>query len=230
MLRTPKFKETLLYTFFEPLVQQVKMQGAVRSFLSHGNVVKTAVLQQIRVANPHMRPAMLSRFSTSASSVNMEEHGFESTTIDDILKAKGKSADGSWLWCTTEDTVYDAVQSMTQHNVGALVVVKPAEQNSIAGIITERDYLRKIIVQGRSSKSTKVGDIMTEENKLITVTPDTKVLRAMQLMTDNRIRHIPVIDDKGMKGMVSIGDVVRAVVSEHREELDRLNAYIQGGY
>uniref|UniRef100_A0A0A0KG88 CBS domain-containing protein n=1 Tax=Cucumis sativus TaxID=3659 RepID=A0A0A0KG88_CUCSA len=226
------------------------MQGAVRSFLSHGNVVKTAVLQQIRVANPHMRPAMLSRFSTSASSANIEEHGFESTTIDDILKAKGKSADGSWLWCTTEDSVYDAVQSMTQHNVGALVVVKPAEQNSIAGIITERDYLRKIIVQGRSSKSTKVGDIMTEEphktwerrmamticfglclqNKLITVTPDTKVLLAMQLMTDNRIRHIPVIDEKGMKGMVSIGDVVRAVVSEHREELDRLNAYIQGGY
>ncbi|KAL6203639.1 hypothetical protein ACLB2K_027339 [Fragaria x ananassa] len=91
-------------------------------------------------------------------------------------------------------------------------------------------YLRKIIVQGRSSKSTKVGDIMTEENKLITVTPDTKVLRAMQLMTDNRIRHIPVIDDRGMLGMVSIGDVVRAVVSEHREELDRLNAFIQGGY
>ncbi|KAJ6383268.1 hypothetical protein OIU78_026702 [Salix suchowensis] len=91
-------------------------------------------------------------------------------------------------------------------------------------------YLRKIIVQGRSSKSTKVGDIMTEENKLITVTPDTKVLKAMQLMTDKRIRHIPVIDDKDMIGMVSIGDVVRAVVSEHREELDRLNAYIQGGY
>lgn len=85
-------------------------------------------------------------------------------------------------------------------------------------------------MQGRSSKSTKVGDIMTEENKLITVTHDTKVLKAMQLMTDRRIRHIPVIDDKGMVGMVSIGDVVRAVVSEYREELDRLNAYIQGGY
>ncbi|KAG7035332.1 CBS domain-containing protein CBSX3, mitochondrial, partial [Cucurbita argyrosperma subsp. argyrosperma] len=220
---------SLLYNV-KRLFLQVKMQGAVRSFLSHGNVVKTAVLQQIRLANPQMRPAMFSCFTTSANSANMEEHGFESTTIDDILKAKGKSADGSWLWCTTDDTVYDAVQSMTQHNVGALVVVKPAEQNSIAGIITERDYLRKIIVQGRSSKSTKVGDIMTEENKLITVTPDTKVLRAMQLMTDNRIRHIPVIDDKGMKGMVSIGDVVRAVVSEHREELNRLNAFIQGGY
>ncbi|XP_021273803.1 CBS domain-containing protein CBSX3, mitochondrial [Herrania umbratica] len=205
------------------------MKGAVQAFLLHGNTVKNAVMQRIRVVNPVKRPIIFSRFE-SVSSARMEEHGFESTTIADILKAKGKGADGSWLWCTTDDTVYNAVKSMTQHNVGALVVVKPGEQESIAGIITERDYLRKIIVQGRSSKSTKVGDIMTEENKLITVTSETKVLRAMQLMTDNRIRHIPVIDEKGMVGMVSIGDVVRAVVIEHREELDRLNAYIQGGY
>ncbi|GAV73434.1 CBS domain-containing protein [Cephalotus follicularis] len=205
------------------------MQGAIQAFVLNGNVVKNAVLQRMRVVCPVMRPILFSRFE-SVSSAHIEEHGFESTTISDILKAKGKIADGSWLWCTTNDTVYDAVKSMTQHNVGALVVVKPGEQGSIAGIITERDYLRKIIVQGRSSKATKVGDIMTEENKLITVTPDTKVLLAMQLMTDKRIRHIPVIGDKGMVGMVSIGDVVRAVVSEHREELDRLNAYIQGGY
>ncbi|XVF15044.1 hypothetical protein REPUB_Repub09cG0115600 [Reevesia pubescens] len=174
-----------------------------------------------------MRPIM---FSKSFSSSSMEEHGFESTTSDDMLKAKGKGADGSWLGCTTDDTVYNAAKSMTRHNAGALVVVKPGKQKSIAGIITERDYLRKIIVHGRSSKSTKVGDIMTEENKLITVTPETKVLCAIQLMTDNRFRHIPVIDDKEMVGMVSIGDVVRAVVVEHREELDRLSAYIQGGY
>ncbi|KAJ6808723.1 CBS domain-containing protein CBSX3, mitochondrial [Iris pallida] len=205
------------------------MQGAIQAIRSRGNVLRHAVLQHVRVLNPIMRPAIFSR-SESVSSARLEEHGFESTTISDILKLKGKSADGSWLWCTTEDTVYDAVKSMTHHNVGALVVVKPDGEKSVAGIITERDYLRKIIVQGRSSKSTKVGDIMTEENKLITVTPDTKVLRAMQLMTDNRIRHIPVIDDKVMIGMVSIGDVVRAVVSEHREELNRLNAYIQGGY
>ncbi|CAK7323458.1 unnamed protein product [Dovyalis caffra] len=205
------------------------MQGTIRAYLTHGNVVKDALLQHVRVLSPLLRPNVFCRFE-SVSSALIEEHGFESTRITDILKAKGKSADGSWLWCTTDDTVYDAVKSMTQHNVGALVVVKPGQQKSIAGIITERDYLRKIIVQGRSSKSTKVGDIMTEENKLITVTPDTKVLKAMQLMTDNRIRHIPVIDDKEMIGMVSIGDVVRAVVSEHREELDRLNAYIQGGY
>lgn len=205
------------------------MQRTFQTISSCGNILKGAVLQHIRLDNAVMRPALISRFE-SVSSARMEEHGFESTTISDVLTAKGKNADGSWLWCTIDDTVYDAVKSMTQHNVGALVVVKPGEQKSIAGIITERDYLRKIIVQGRSSKSTKVGDIMTEENKLITVTPDTKVLRAMQLMTDNRIRHIPVIDDKTMIGMVSIGDVVRAVVSEHREELDRLNAFIQGGY
>lgn len=205
------------------------MLGGIRGFLSNGSVVKNAVLKRISLVNPLFQPAVLSRFQ-SATSPQMEEHGFESTTIADILKGKGKSADGSWLWCTTDETVYDAVKSMTQHNVGALVVVKPGEDKSIAGIITERDYLRKIIVQGRSSKSTKVGDIMTEENKLITVNPGTKVLVAMQLMTDNRIRHIPVIDERGMIGMVSIGDVVRAVVSEHRQELDRLNAYIQGGY
>ncbi|KAH1263088.1 CBS domain-containing protein CBSX3, mitochondrial [Glycine max] len=211
------------------LVLTAKMQGGMRSFLSHGNVIRNAVLQRVRMVNPLLQTIASSRFE-SVTPARIEEHGFESTTISDILNDKGKGADGSWLWCTTDDTVYDAVKSMTQNNVGALVVVKSDANKAIAGIITERDYLRKIIVQGRSSKSTKVGDIMTEENKLITVTPDTKVLQAMQLMTDNRIRHIPVIDEKGMIGMVSIGDVVRAVVREHRQEVERLNAFIQGGY
>lgn len=88
------------------------MQGAIQSFLSHGNVVKTAVLQRIRLINPMLRPVVFSR-SESVSSARMEEHGFESTTISDILKAKGKGADGSWLWCTTDDSVYDAVQSVS---------------------------------------------------------------------------------------------------------------------
>ncbi|CAN6467539.1 unnamed protein product [Victoria cruziana] len=206
------------------------MQGVIRAVQSHGCVLRRAVLSHVRLLQPAVRPPASLTQTSSLTSSGLEEKEFESTTIADILKAKGKGADGSWLWCTTEDTVYDAVKSMTQNNVGALLVVKPGEQKTIAGIITERDYLRKIIVQGRSSKTTNVGDIMTEENKLITVTSDTKVLRAMQLMTDNRIRHIPVIDGKDMVGMVSIGDVVRAVVNEHREELDRLNAFIQGGY
>ncbi|KAF3794387.1 CBS domain-containing protein [Nymphaea thermarum] len=206
------------------------MQGVIRAVQSHGSVLRLAVLSHVHLLQPAVRPPALLSQSSSLTSGRLEEKEFESTTIADVLKAKGKGADGSWLWCTTQDTVYEAVKSMTQNNVGALLVVKPGEQKTLAGIITERDYLRKIIVQGRSSKTTNVGDIMTEENKLITVTSDTKVLRAMQLMTDNRIRHIPVIDGKDMVGMVSIGDVVRAVVSEHREELDRLNAFIQGGY
>ncbi|KAL6843580.1 hypothetical protein ACP4OV_026642 [Aristida adscensionis] len=206
-----------------------KMQRAMQAIGSHGSVLKSAVLRHVSAPKPAMLPAAFSRF-LSASPASLEERGFETATVSDVLKSKGKGADGSWLWCTTEDSVYDAVKSMTQHNVGALMVVKPGQDKSIAGIVTERDYLRKIIVQGRSSKSTKVGDIMTEENKLITVKPDTRVLQAMQLMTENRIRHIPVIDGTGMLGMVSIGDVVRAVVTEHREELNRLNAYIQGGY
>ncbi|CAA6663701.1 unnamed protein product [Spirodela intermedia] len=167
--------------------------------------------------------------SAATSGAKLEETGFESTTIADILKAKGKGADGSWLWCTTEDTVYEAVKSMTQNNVGALVVVKPGEVKSLAGIITERDYLRKIIVQGRSSKSTKVGDIMTEENKLITVTPDTKVLQAMQLMTEAYLGISRWSTASGMAGMV-----VRRRRPSRGERaqggLSRLNAYIPGGY
>ncbi|KAK1581562.1 hypothetical protein Q3G72_006996 [Acer saccharum] len=234
------------------------MQRAVRSLFSNGNAEKTAVLERFRVANPMMlRPVVFSWFQ-SALSAPMEEHGFESTWIADVLKAKGKGADGSWLWCATDDSVYDAVKS---HNVGALVIVKPGEKiqlresslRELCEIVIQlyeiimlclslcphlhsplhrclQDYIRNIIMQGRSSKSTKVGDIMTEENKQITVKPDTKVLIAMQLMTDNLITHTPAIDDKEMIVMVSIADVVRAVISEHREELDRLTAYIQGGY
>ncbi|PIA46986.1 hypothetical protein AQUCO_01400008v1 [Aquilegia coerulea] len=136
------------------------MQGATQAIRFHANILKHSILQRIRLA---ATPPLFHHIQSFSSAARIEEHGFESTTISDVLNAKGKSADGSWLWCTTDDTVYDAVKSMTQHNVGALVVVKPGEQYSIAGIITERDYLRKIIVQGRSSKSTKVGDIMTEE-------------------------------------------------------------------
>lgn len=207
------------------------MQGLARLVQAQGRAVTGSVLQHVRVSGSAFSSGIQTRQeSGQPSKEGLEEHGFESTTIQDILKEKGQKADGSWLWCTVDDTVYDAVKSMTANNVGALLVIKAGEKKALAGIITERDYLRKIIVQGRSSKTTKVGDIMTEENKLVTVSPDTKVLRAMELMTDNRIRHIPVVENKEMKGMVSIGDVVRAVVDEHREELQRLSSYIQGGY
>ena len=85
------------------------MQGGIRTILSQGNLFKNAVLQRVRVVNPVVR---LQERHESVSTARIEEHGFESTTISDILKGKGKSADGSWLWCTTDDTVYDAVKSV----------------------------------------------------------------------------------------------------------------------
>ncbi|CAN1290490.1 CBS domain-containing protein CBSX3, mitochondrial [Linum perenne] len=125
------------------------MQGAIGAFYSRARVVKTTLLQHVRVLNPALRPLIFSRSESVSSAARIEEHGFEHTTISDVLSAKDLRLG------------FDLYLQMTQHNVGSLVVVKPGEQKSIAGIITERDYLRKIIVQGRSSKMTKVGDIMT---------------------------------------------------------------------
>jgi hypothetical protein len=149
-------------------LKQTKMQRAIQAIGSHGSVLKSAVLKHVSLSKPAVLPAVFPRFM-SVSSAQIEESGFESGTIADILKSKGKSADGSWLWCTTDDTVYDAVKSvrfptghisrfignfllrvtkefeqMTQHNVGALVVVKPGQDKSIAGIVTERGKLLSI--------------------------------------------------------------------------------------
>ena len=87
------------------------MQRGIRAILSHGSVLKNSVLQNVRLVNPVIRPLLFPRYE-SVSSALIEEHGFESTTISDILKGKGKQADGSWLWCTMDDSVYDAVKSV----------------------------------------------------------------------------------------------------------------------
>ncbi|KAG8632445.1 CBS domain-containing protein CBSX3, mitochondrial isoform X2 [Manihot esculenta] len=164
------------------------------------------------------RKNIFSRFGCVTSSTTMPEKGLENLTVADVLMTKGEDKTGSWLWCRTNDTVYDAVNNMAKNNIGSLVVLKPEEQH-IAGIITERDYLRKIIAQGRSSKYTRVGEIMTDESKLTTVTSDTNILQAMKLMTDGKI-----------VGMISIVDVVRAVVEQQNKELKRLNEFIGGEY
>ncbi|KAK4429268.1 CBS domain-containing protein CBSX3, mitochondrial [Sesamum alatum] len=164
-----------------------------------------------------------------AQSHTVPEKGLQNTTVSDVLMTKGEERVGSWLWCRSDDTVYDAVKQMAQNNIGSLVVLKPGEQQLIAGIFTERDYLRKVIGQDRNSKYTKVGEIMTDQDKLITVTSDTNILHAMQLMTENHIRHAPVIDGR-IVGMISIVDVVRAVLEQQHGEVRRLNEYIQGDY
>ncbi|XP_038884780.1 CBS domain-containing protein CBSX3, mitochondrial [Benincasa hispida] len=155
--------------------------------------------------------------------------GLKNITVAEIVSRRGDGSIGSsWLTCKAEDTAIDAVQNMARNNIGSLVVLK-SEGEHIAGIVTEQDYLKKIIADGRSPIYTKVGEIMTREDKLVTVTSDTNILKAVQLMTENRIRHVPVIDGK-LVGMISIVDVVRALVEQQNGELKRLNEYIKGEY
>ncbi|KAK8347324.1 hypothetical protein V6Z12_A06G009400 [Gossypium hirsutum] len=153
------------------------MQGLIQGLRSCWQErIKLAIL---RNSGGHNRKNMFSR----TGSVETEEKGLENITVADVLITKGEENVGSWLWCRVNDNVDDAMKNMAQHNIGSLVVLKPGDQLHIAGIITERDYLRKIIGQGRSPKYTRVGEIMTDENKLITVKSDTSILQAMQLMT-----------------------------------------------
>ncbi|XP_057975721.1 CBS domain-containing protein CBSX3, mitochondrial-like [Malania oleifera] len=207
------------------------MRGISQALQSCQNTLKFAVLQHPHGRDMAEAKRVCLRFGcvTSSPSPSLRQKGLENITVADVLGTKADEKPGPWLWCHTNDTVYDAVKHMAQNNVGSLVVLKPGEQQLIAGIMTERDYLRKIITKGRSSRHTRVGEIMTDENKLITVTSDTSILQAMRLMTDNQIRHVPVIDGK-IVGMISVVDVVRAVVEQQNEEVKRLNEFIKGEY
>jgi CBS domain-containing protein len=120
-----------------------------------------------------------------------------------------------------EDPVRTAIQLMADHHVGALPVMRGAE---LAGIVSERDYARKVVLMGRSSAETPVWQIMSAP--VVTVGPEHSVEHCMRLMTDRRIRHLPVIRDGAVVGMVSIGDCVRALLDEQRKEIDELRRYI----
>jgi len=122
-------------------------------------------------------------------------------------------------------TVFEAIALMDQRRVGALVVLSGAE---LAGIISERDYARKVILKGRSSKETLVSDIMTKD--VITVSLEESVETCLRIMTNNRIRHLPVVDADELVGLVSIGDLVRSIISAQAAVLDHLNNYIAGNY
>ena len=119
--------------------------------------------------------------------------------------------------------VIDAIRLMAERRVGALVVMEGAR---LAGILSERDYARKIVLQGRSSKDTPVRDIMTAE--VITVRPEDSSDHCMQVVTDKRIRHLPVMQGGDVVGVLSIGDLVRAVIEEQKQEQDQLQRYIAG--
>ena len=117
--------------------------------------------------------------------------------------------------------VIDAIRLMAEHRIGALLVM---EGPRLAGILSERDYARKVVLQGRSSKDTPVRDIMTAE--VVSIGQAETVGRCMQLVTERRIRHLPVLEGDDVVGVLSIGDLVKAVIEEQQQELDQLQRYI----
>lgn len=140
-------------------------------------------------------------------------------TVSQILQEK----DGNTWTIGPQATVFDALKLMADKGIGALVVV---EGDAVVGIFSERDYARKVILKGRSSKETQVSWIMTEQ--VITVDPDTTVDVCMGLMTDRHIRHLPVMEDNHLIGVISIGDVVKVIVSEQTYLIEHLENYIVG--
>ena len=138
-------------------------------------------------------------------------------TVREILQAKPNKV----LSIAPDATVLDALKLMADKEVGALVVL---EGERLAGIFSERDYARKVILHGKASKDTLVSEIMT--HKVVCVRPDQSVEDCMALMTDKRVRHLPILEDKRVIGVISIGDVVKEVISEQRFVIEQLEHYI----
>jgi len=138
-------------------------------------------------------------------------------TVSQLIAAKGSAT-----WSIAPDaSVYEALELMAERNVGALVVVDKGE---LVGIMSERDYARKVILVDRGSRETHVSEIMTAGP--VTVTSATTITECMELMTNNRFRHLPVVDSGVLVGVISIGDVVRAVIEEQRFLIEQLESYI----
>jgi len=138
-----------------------------------------------------------------------------------ILRKKGTD-----VWSVPSDaTVYDAMKMMADKDVGALLIM---DGSQFVGVVSERDYARKVILQGRSSKETPVREIATET--LITITPECSVDEAMRLITTNRIRHLPVIHEGKVQGMISIGDLVQWISFAQDQTIEQLEHYIEGKY
>jgi CBS domain-containing protein len=119
-------------------------------------------------------------------------------------------------------TVYNALELMLEKSIGALLIV---DNDNFVGIFTERDYARKLILKGKSSKETLIREVMTE--KPITVTPDTSIEECMQIMTDRKIRHLPIMDEGKLSGLISVGDVVKFVIEEQKSIIEHLEQYIK---
>jgi CBS domain-containing protein len=139
--------------------------------------------------------------------------------VNDILKIKGHD-----VWSIAPDaSVYDAIHLMTDKKVGALTVI---EDSKLVGMISETDYTRNVILKGRSSQSTPVKEIMT--TRVLYVQPEQNIEDCMVLMTEKRTRHLPVLDEGKLIGLISIGDVVKSIIDEQRSTIEQLEHYITG--
>jgi len=139
--------------------------------------------------------------------------------VSDILDSKGHE-----VWAVKpDDTVFDSLQLMAEKEIGALLVM---EGDRLVGIVTERDYARKVILEGKSSKTSSVAEVMT--TRVLCVTPERTIDECMALMTDKRARHLPVLDHKRVIGVISIGDLVKTMISEQQVLIDQLQHYISG--
>jgi CBS domain-containing protein len=140
-------------------------------------------------------------------------------TVKNILDTKGNAL----FTITPNTTVYHALELMVEKNVSALLVM---ENDKLAGIFTERDYARKVVLKGKSSKETSIGEIMT--SSLITVSSANSIEECMELMTGKYIRHLPVVDNGNLAGIISIGDVVRTIIKEQKSIIGHMEQYIAG--
>ena len=139
------------------------------------------------------------------------------TSVKQLLQGKGHD-----VWSIDpEASVYDAIAKMAQEEVGALVVL---EGESLVGVVSERDYARKVVLQGRSSRDTKIKDIMT--TRVAFARPDQTVQDCMAMMTDKRIRHLPIMDGDKLLGVISIGDLVKSIIEEQQHVIEQLEQYI----
>ena len=139
--------------------------------------------------------------------------------VKHLLDSKGREI----ISIVQDASVFDAIKLMAERSIGSLLVM---DGDELKGIVTERDYARKVIIKGRASDTTPVADIMT--TNLITASPEQTVNECMTLMSGKRIRHLPVIADGRVAGIISIGDLVQAIISDQQEEIEQLEQYISG--
>ena len=139
--------------------------------------------------------------------------------VKDILRRKGNQV----ISVSPQSSVLDALKLMAEKNIGGVLVM---EEEKLVGIFTERDYARKIILKGKTSAESKISEVMV--SNLITITPDNDISDCMKIMTHKTIRHLPVLENKNLVGLISIGDVVKSIIEEQQSVIQHLEQYIAG--